>query len=111
MDGLKVPFLEELYDFRFPPALGECQSLSLFSRSKEAYLNNYMPRKTINSNLGGLGRSIIEIERKIARQCIHIAFTLLYLGLLFRPAGFSDEVDGELVRACTTDEVGEVCES
>lgn len=51
--------------------------LAVVVDQKDAYLNNYMSRKAINRNLGGLGRSMVEIERKIIRQRIHIAFSLL----------------------------------
>lgn len=95
---LEVALQQELLDFRFPPTLDQ-----------------NVPGQTVDGNIGALGSiRIARLESQklcqVTPQRVQIAFGLLELRLLLGTAGLGDQVHGELVGGCATDEVGEVGE-
>lgn len=74
-----------------------------------------MTVKTVNSDIRALGSAGVtrlqsQVLRQIVPQGIQIAFSFLELGLLLGTAGLGNEIYGELVGGCATDEIREVCE-
>ena len=89
----------------------------LFIRAKEKriYLDDNMPRQSINRHIGTLLLSRCtglhtQRARKIRPQRLEIPFGLLNLGLPLGATGFGHEVDGQLVGRGATDKVGKVGE-
>lgn len=79
------------------------------------YLNDNMAIEAVDRNVGAFGCARIaafesEIPSEIASQGVKITFRLLDLRLLLGTTGFCDKVYRELVRGCTTDKIGEICE-
>jgi hypothetical protein len=64
----------------------------------------------VKSHVGVGFVSINDAQRKseVVAKCVQITFCLLDLGELLSAAGLGDDVDGELIGGCTTDEIGEV---